>query len=113
MNNRYLVVWDQLGLEAVWDLGAAEEKTTFETLAGTENAWHRNIGQRINYFMMRARFNGHRHYEIYLIETATSISKQDLENMFEENPQSAADLIRSRGVKILSDRENPSNIHIR
>lgn len=64
------------------------------------------------YMTMRARMNTQRHYEIYAINTEDGISKEDMEEMFEQDPQYAADLIRERGTKIYSDRVQPSRVKI-
>lgn len=113
MNNRFLLVWDQLGLEAVWDIGAAEQQVTFDTLAGKAGSWNLNIGQKIQYFLLRARANPQRHYEIYVVETSEEITSADLEKQFEQNPQGMADLIRERGISIFSDRKKAHQIKIR
>jgi hypothetical protein len=113
MSNRFLVVWDQLGLESVWDLGAAEQQATFDALSGTPGAWNRNIGQRVQYFLLRAKANPQRHYEIYVVETSEEITSDDLENQFEQNPQGMADLVRERGTEVFSNRERREKIKIR
>jgi hypothetical protein len=112
-NARYVVVWDQLGLEAVWDLGAAEQQVTFDALRGEANTWNRLVGHQLQYFMMRARYNSHRHYEIYVLETDPDITADTIRDQFETDPQYMADLVRSRGVKVFSDREHTDNIKIR
>jgi hypothetical protein len=112
-NARYIVVWDQLGLEAVWDLGAAEQQATFDALSGKENTWNQHVGRQIQYFMLRARYNHHRHYEIYVLETDPDITTDSIRDQFELNPQGMADLVRSRGVKVFSDREHTDNVKIR
>jgi hypothetical protein len=43
-----------------------------------------------------------------MIDVDDSISKADLVDFFKETPQAAADLVRSRGQKIYSDRKTKS-----
>lgn len=112
MSNRFIVAWDQLGLETIWDLGESEEQATLQALQGKQNAWNQIIGQKLSVLMLRARTNSHRHYEIYLIETA-DIGLDNFRRYFNQAPQETADLIRSRGVKIYSDREDPQRTRIR
>jgi hypothetical protein len=46
------------------------------------------------------------------IDCSADIDKEDLETMFESDPQSAADLIRGRGLKIYSDRARENRVKI-
>jgi hypothetical protein len=62
--------------------------------------------------ILRGRINSHRHYELYAVDCSDSITKEDLETMFEDDPQSAADLIRNRGLKIYSDRARENKVKI-
>lgn len=54
---------------------------------------------------MRARFNTVRNYEIYAMDCEEGITQEDLFDFWDTSPQAAADLTRSKGVKILSDRD--------
>jgi hypothetical protein len=57
-----------------------------------------------NHIMLRARLNSHRHYEIYTCEAVDGITAEDIREMFEASPQSAADTIRRLGHCMHSDR---------
>ena len=48
--------------------------------------------------------NPQRHYEVYTVQTDPSINKDDMVRMFEDSPQTMADLVRERGNKLYSDR---------
>jgi chromosome segregation and condensation protein ScpB len=61
---------------------------------------------------LRARSNTQRHYEIYLVNATEGITADDIREMFERNPQTAADLIRERGHKYYSDRVNNNQVKI-
>jgi len=54
--------------------------------------------------MLRARFNSQRHYEIYTFNAVEGIGEQDIRDMFDNNPQMAADTIRRVGHCMYSDR---------
>jgi len=58
----------------------------------------------IQHWQLRARYNTQRCYEIYAIGVDGTITQEDIRDMFETDPQYAADLIRARGEKIYSDR---------
>ena len=98
-NNRFVVMWDCHGLEAVEQLPDPAE-TTFALLKGEEPPTPPNI----MHWRLRAQFNTQRHYEIYVFETVKGITKDDIVEMFEASPQSAADTIRRIGTVFHSDR---------
>jgi len=104
--NAYLISWDMTGLEAVIPITQYEQwdrDNTFRILKDEPTA--RNpIDNIIQGMLLRARFNNHRHYEIYAIDCVDEISEQDIRQMFETDPQASAELIRARGHRLYSDR---------
>ena len=92
-------MWDCNGLEAVEQLPDPAE-TTFALLKGTEPPKPPNI----MHWRLRAQFNTQRHYEIYVFETVKGITAEDIRDMFEASPQTAADTIREIGTVFHSDR---------
>jgi hypothetical protein len=58
----------------------------------------------VMHWEMRAQYNPQRHYEIYAIGVDSSITQEDIRDMFETDPQYAADLIRARGERIYGHR---------
>ena len=98
--NRFVVMWDCNGLEAVEQVPDPAE-TTFALLKGTEPPKPPNI----MHWRLRAQFNSQRHYEIYVFETVKGITKDDIVEMFEASPQHAADTIRRIGTVFHSDRQ--------
>ena len=99
-HNRFVVMWDCNGLEAVEQLPDPAE-TTFALLKGTEPPKPPNI----LHWRLRAQFNTQRHYEIYVFEATKGITKDDVVEMFEASPQTAADTIRRIGTVFHSDRQ--------
>lgn len=103
---KFLVSWDMTGLEAVVDITQYEDwdkQVTWDILSG-KDAKQNPLGQIYNMMMLRARFNGHRHYEIYGLTADEGIETDDIRNMFDNDPQIAADAVRRIGVKLYSDR---------
>ena len=98
-NNRFVVMWDCNGLEAVEQLPDPAE-TTFALLKGTKPPNPPNI----MHWRLRAQFNTQRHYEIYVFEATKGITAEDIREMFEASPQTAADTIRRIGTVFHSDR---------
>jgi hypothetical protein len=93
-------MWDCNGLEAVEQLPDPAD-TTFALLKGVEPPKLPNI----MHWRLRAQFNTQRHYEIYVFETVKSITAEDIREMFEASPQTAADTIREIGTVFHSDRQ--------
>ena len=107
-NRMFIVMWDMQGLECVIPVPDPAD-TTFALLQNKEPPRIPNI----MHLELRARYNTHRHYEIYIITATPGIDKDDIADMFENNPQAAADLIRSRGQCYYSDRVKQDQILIR
>ena len=97
----FAIMWDCNGLEAVVRVPNPADRT-FALLKGVDPPRPPNI----MHWELRARYNGQRHYEIYLITATPGISEDDIRNMFEADPQSAADTIRRIGHQHYSDRQN-------
>lgn len=96
----FLAVWDQLGLEYLEDLTLSEQNRIMSVLRD-ESVKHSNP---IQYFLLRARFNTHRHYEIYRFES--ELSEEEIRLTFEKSPQAIVCAIRRVGVSLYSDRVN-------
>lgn len=98
--SQFAIMWDCHGLEAVQRVPNGAD-TTFALLKGLEPPKLPNL----LHWELRARYNSQRHYEIYVITTQPGITEDDICEMFENDPQSAADTIRRIGHKFYSDRE--------
>ena len=97
----FIVMWDMTGIESVIDASAIDSEDTFNRLKdGKSNL----LGSLLNKLFVRAQVNNQRHYEIYYINVDECISEDDVMLMFKDNPQGAADTIRSLGTKIHGDR---------
>ena len=99
-HNRFVVMWDCNGLEAVEQLPDPAE-TTFALLKGTEPPKSPNI----MHWRLRAQANEARHYEIWLFSSVRGITAQDIRDMFEAAPDTAAQTIREIGTVFYSNRQ--------
>jgi len=113
MSDTYILSWDQTGLEACINVTEIEKEEMWNTLKSVESNRTSKVGSILQSLTLRARFNTQRHYEIYAIDIANGIAKEDLESMFNDDPQGSADLIRSRGRQLYSDRAEPNRILIK
>lgn len=102
-DNTYVLMWDLHGLEQIVDAGSMQADGLFNQLRGEPS---NQLGSRLFMMTMRARFNPQRNYEIYAVRTTEDIGEDDLRDMFLDDPQGAADCIRSRGVCVSSWRES-------
>lgn len=101
-------MWDCHGLEAIEEI-PDPSLTTFALLQNKKPPQAPNI----LHWQLRAKFNTQRHYEIYIITTTPDISSDDIVNMFETSPQTAAETVRRLGYCFYSDRANQDQIKIR
>jgi hypothetical protein len=92
--NRFAVMWDINGLESIINISEGEQQAIIDALADRPIRWRNPI----HTWLLRARYNGQRHYEIYVIEAA--VSTEDMIQAFESDPQYMVDLIRARGRKL-------------
>lgn len=97
---KFLLMWDCKGLEYIYDLGSWERRKVWDALKGVETT---DNPARLQVLLLRARYNSHRHYEIYILET-TDIDKETIIELFQSEPQRIVDLIRQYGHKLHSDR---------
>jgi len=102
LSNQFVVMWCREGLETVVPVTEIEKQVCYNALIGKPVG--KSVMQIINMLTLRARFNGQRNYEIYAISAVDGITKEDIEEMFANAPQVAADTIRRIGFKIFSDR---------
>ena len=101
MEHQFLVMWDCNGLECVADF---TEYSQAQVWAGLKGEAGPRMFPNLEHLKLRARYNSQRNYEIYAITAVDGITEQDIRDMFEANPQGAADTIRRLGQVLYSDR---------
>ena len=111
MNHQFVIMWDCHGLEYIGDITADEQRVMWETLQGKESP--RRALANPYHLRLRAQYNSHRHYEIYIVEATDGITADDIRDMFEAAPQMAADTIRRLGTVFYSDRAREDRVVIR
>lgn len=107
-NQIFAVMWDCHGLEALARIPDPAD-TTFALLQSKKAPEMPNI----MHWRLRAQANSQRHYEIYTFSVEPGIDIDDIRDMFEANPQVAADTIRRIGHQIYSDRVVDDRVAIR
>lgn len=108
--NAYIFMWDQTGIESIIPITAYEhwEQTQLINILKEQPTQPNPINHILSSLTLRARYNSHRHYEIYCIDCAEGMDQKFWQTQWEEYPQATADLIRERGIRIYSDREDRS-----
>ncbi len=102
MNHQFVIMWCNEGLEYIGDITADDQRMIVESLRGN-NSPRRALANPYH-LRLRAQFNPQRHYEIYFVEATDGITEADIRDMFEADPQTAADTIRRLGTVFYSDR---------
>lgn len=106
--NAYLFAWDQKGIDSIIPITQYEDwdkNNTWNVL--TNQPTERNpLWSILQGLILRARYNSQRHYEIYSVDCAFEIDEAEWRKIWLADPQGTADLIRERGVKLYSDRED-------
>lgn len=109
--NAYLFAWDQTGIESIIPITQYEEwdKENTMRILKDEPTERNPLWSVLQSLILRARYNSQRHYEIYSVDCAFPIDEAEWREIWANDPQGTADLIRERGVKIYSDREDRSS----
>lgn len=102
MTHQFLVMWCNEGLEYVADITADQQRVMWEKLQGRDSPKHSYANPL--HLRLRAQANPQRHYEIYIIDGEDGVGEDDIRGMFDANPQTAVDIIRSKGIVFYSDR---------
>ena len=106
-NNKFLVMWDNLGLECLFNLTEDNKKKMLSVLKEEKFA---STIPSLDVLLIRARANVQRHYEIYVFES--EIDEDYLREILENDPMLVVPSIREKGHKILDMRENKQHVRI-
>jgi hypothetical protein len=110
MSHQFLIMWCNEGLECCIDVTEDQQRRMWQKLKGEPVS--ETAIPNYNHLLLRARFNSQRHYEIYSVEATDGITAEDIREMFEASPQTAADTIRRLGHCLHSDRAERQRVVI-
>lgn len=106
-SHKFLLFWDIFGLESAINLDQIVQHRT-EAVLKDEQPTEPDLVALINMLELRARFNPDRQYELYAIGLPAHYTQDEVHDLFEQDAQAMADLVRSRGVKLLGKRHRPA-----
>ena len=99
MATQWVVLFDNEGLDTLVPWSTIVEDRVMEKLSGGEIK-AANPNHIVSRMMLRARFNEHRHPEVWGYNTQEDIDYEDMRSMWQANPQYMADLVRSKGDQL-------------
>lgn len=106
--NAYIFAWDQKGIDSIIPIGQYEEwdKNNTWNVLNDQPVKRNPLNSILQSLILRAKYNSQRHYEIYSVDCAFPIDEAEWREIWANDPQGTADLIRERGYQIYSDRED-------
>jgi len=104
--NAFIFSWDQTGIESIIPITQYEhwDKQNLINILSEKPSTRNPLTQIMHHVLMRARVNGHRHYEVYAVDCDESLDEEFWKEQWAECPQETAELIRERGHKLYSNR---------
>jgi hypothetical protein len=113
--NAYLFMWTQYGIEAIVPITQYEEQDKLDTwnILRGQPTGKNPLDDILSSMQLRARFNPGRHYEIYAMDCEEGITEEQLFELWDSNPQYAADLTREKGVCMFNGRKPLHEIKVR
>lgn len=111
----YLVSWDNLGVEFFEEITEHHpdnwaKNHLFDSIKLSKKV-EKPIGFNLNALKLRATYNSHRHYEIYVFSSDEDIGPDDITSWFKTDPQSFADWVRkNHSYEIYSNRKTTKDV---
>ena len=108
---RFLICWSNEGLESVVDLTFLSKTYVWDSLQSkTAYPMYKKVNVIVGGWMLRARYNPQRRYEIYAFNAEEEVSEEEVVEAFKDDPQSMADTIRKIGQKIHATGMKPKSV---
>ena len=113
----YIVSWDNLGVEFFEEITEHHPENwakqhLFDSIKQSKKV-EKPMGFNLQALILRAQFNTHRHYEIYVFTSEDDIGPKDIEEMFTRDPQVFADWVReNHSYKVYSNRKTTKDVII-
>ncbi len=111
----YIVSWDNLGVEFFEEITEHHPENwakdhLFDSIKQSKKV-EKPMGFSLQSLILRAQFNTHRHYEIYVFTSEDEIGPEDVQQWFERTPQEFADWVReNHSYKVYSNRKTNKDV---
>jgi hypothetical protein len=105
----YIVSWDCEGVEFFKEITEHHpdnwaKNHLFDSIKENKKI-EKPMSFSLDSLVLRARFNSHRNYEIYIFTSEDSVSAKDIRAWFESTPQGFADWVReNHSYKVFGSR---------
>lgn len=111
--NTFIFAWDENGIESIVPITQYEDmdKRNLFNMLKDAPLEKNPLNGMIRTMILRATLNSHRHYEIYAVDCDESLDEAFWFEQWAEQPQAVADLVREKGVKIMSNRGSIGRVH--
>ena len=114
----FLVSWDQLGVEYLEDITKYHpnewaKQNLLQSIKDGTKLPPNPLSERVTHLTLRARFNSHRHYEIYVFSATEGIEFDDIKKWSDDDPQGFANFVRANhALKLFDQRAKPDQYKI-
>lgn len=111
----YIVSWDNLGVEFFEEITEHHPDNwakdhLFDTIRQNKRVG-KPMGFNLQALILRAQFNSHRHYEIYVFTSDEDLGPTEIKQWFTSDPQSFADWVReNHSYKVYSNRKTTKDL---
>ncbi len=111
----YIVSWDNLGVEFFEEITEHHPENwaknhLFDSIKQSKKV-SKPMGFSLQSLILRAQFNTHRYYEIYVFTSNDDIDPKEIQQWFTDDPQSFADWVRkNHSYKVYSNRKTTKDV---
>lgn len=102
-NTVFFIAWDDVGLESIIDISDYIENNSLLSDirdSGSTEHNHKRGRSPIEFMKLRARYNGQRNYELWLIPVEETITESDLRTVYNTGSAIFKSMIRSKGTQV-------------
>lgn len=111
----YIVSWDNQGVEFFEEITEHHPDNwakdhLFDSIKQSRRV-EKKLGFSLNSLILRAQFNSHRHYEIYVFTADDDMEPSDVRAWFDSDAQGFADWVREHhSYKVYSNRKTQKDV---
>lgn len=111
----WIVSWDNLGVEFFEEITEHHPDNwakdhLFDSIKQSKRV-EKPVGFSLQSLILRAQFNTHRHYEIYVFTSDDDMEYKDIKKWFTDDAQSFADWVRkNHSYKVYENRKTAKDV---